>query len=495
MTWTLKLEPRAPTVLADGPMPLSLELVNAGAEDEAVPQIEGTALFEYSIHAADGELPPRSASRMQRRRADVWLSNIRPMQGPDLVVAPGGSARFEEDLVSLLTEPLEPGRYLIEASYDSPEGETCTSERVPLEVVVSRPHAIAQTLAVGEGRVVIAEWHLDADGTTRLRARQKGKTPLGWFSELATLDAAEPVGQCAISTNAAYGILEAWRWLAWTSADALRVGVAHGEHLMYRSRPIRLELEAPSLLPIGYTVHGARAVFVVAGKRDGRPLLRLVGMAPGLDAEPVLTDVQLEPPTDGVPSTTCVWTADGPPELVASWVVEAGGATSILLGRVNARSGEVVAALGRVFTTDRSVLAFAVPPTIGPAMGPAVGSDEQRRAQVLLAPARLDGSQFTHVTFDMGDPANVTAHELPSLPAFAARGVDRWVLPSDPVAGAPVLAVGGAEIWAAGGGAWTRLATGDVEPSSVRLWAFAPTRLVCSWFDRARGYRWQRLQP
>lgn len=487
MTWTLKLESRTAAVLADGPMPLSLSLVSTGAEAQTIPEIDGSAPFELTIHAVGGSTAPRTASRAQRRRADVWMSNIRPMRGPDLVVAPGGSASFEEDLMSLLTEPLEPGRYLVEAAYRPPEGETCTSERVPLEVVVSRPQVIAQALAVGEGRVAIAEWHVDADGTTRLRVRHKGMTPLGRFHELATLDAAAPVRQCAISTNAAYGILDAWRWLAWTSGNELHAGVAHDEHLMYPSRPIPLDLEAPSLLPLGFTVHGAGVIFVVAGKRDGRAHLRLIGIAPGADAEPVLTDVRLEPPGDVVPSTTCVWTAEGPPELVVSWVVESGGTTTILFGRVNALTGEVVAPPERVFTTDRSVLAFAVPPTVGPG--------EQRRAQVLLAPALDDGSQFTHVTFDMADPSNVTAHELPSLPAFAARGVDRWVLPSEPHVGAPVLAVGGSEIWAAGRAGWTRIATGDVEPSSARLWAFAPKRLVCTWFDRARGYRSQRLSP
>jgi hypothetical protein len=208
-------------------------------------------------------------------------------------------------------------------------------------------------------------------------------------------------------------------------------------------------------------------------------------MLPGKGAAPVLTDVRLEKLPDAVPSATCVWTEDGPPTLVMSWTLEVHEATLILFGRVEALSGEVLAPPKGVFATVRPVLAVGVPPAIAPG--------ERRRAQVLLGPASPGSARLTHVTFDMANPDAQTVLELPSLPDLPAGGVDRWVLPSEPLAGAPVLAVAGPAIWASGSDAWTRIVTGDVEPTSVRLWAFSPARRICSWFDRARGYRWLRL--
>lgn len=486
MTWTVQLSLRAPSLLADAAVPLVVTLRNAGAAAEAVPQVEGSAPLEYTIRPADGEAPPRVVSRVRRQQDELALSVTPPRQDDDLVVAAGEEARFEEDLAWLLGEPLAPGRYTVEATYHAPAGRRFTSRRAPLTITVSRPRALAQALAVGEGRVVIAEWHEEDGGATRLRLRHSGGRPLGGFADLATLAAAESPGQVAVSTHAGRGLLDEWRWLAWTRGADVRVAAALGEGLMYPGGPIASGLAEPSLLPLGYTVRGGGAVFVVAGRHEARARVRVLSVAPGRDVAPRWTDVRLATP-DGAPEATCVWSADGPPELALCWLTRADGVASIVAGRVDAATGEVVAPATTVFTTRRAVLAFAAPPTVGPG--------ERRSAQVLLAPPREDAARFTRVTFDVVDPSRTATHELPRLPAFAARGVDRWVLPSEPHPGAPVLAVGAGEIWAASDAGWTRIADGDIEPASARLWAFAAGRLLCTWFDRTRGYRWQRLAP
>ena len=490
MPLELSLHPRKTSVLADGPIPLSLELKNAGAGDARVLEPGGLSPFEYALYSADGSSLLQSASEMERRDADPWLADDPPVPRDNLALPPGGAAVYEDDLMSFLMQPLEPGSYLLQASYLSSEGEICTSPRVALEVVISRPQTLAQDLSPEGGRVTIAEWHRTPEGTTVLRERGAGLPPLGRFFDLQTFETAGPLRQSAMSLNAAYRIPEAWRWLAWLDGERLFAGVAHAGTWLYPTTTVSLDLQTPTLLPYGYTLHDAGAIFLVAGRRGDRAHLQLVRIPPGYDVTPVSTDVRLEDPPDTVPSATCVWTESGPPELLLSWIVCVHDVQLILFGRVDALTGEVLSPPKGVYPTLRSVAAFAVPPALG-TQSSTLG--EQRSAQVLLAPAS-PGSPYTHVTFDMLNPSTSAARDLPLLPELASGGVDRWVLPSALFPGVPVLAVAGQEIWMSGSRAWTGIAAGNIDPSSVRLWAFSPTRWICSWFDRTHGYRWRPLR-
>jgi hypothetical protein len=479
MPLVLSLRPTSPSVLADGPMPFSLTIENTGPFDATAPAMGGSSPFEYSVYAGDGSRWILSASASSRQAADRWMDDMPPIGAGDLTLSPGAAAVYDDDLMSLLTEPLAPGSYLVQASYGASTGETTVSARVPLVVVASRPLAIAQDLALREGRVVVAEWHSREDGKTLLRARQSGNVPLGRFSELTTIETGEPVRQVALSCDVAYRIPEGWRWLAWLDGGSLFAGVAQEQNLLFPTQPIALDLEAPTLLPFGFTTADRGAIFVVAGKREGRQSILLIRIPSGPNATPLLTDVRLSDPPDVAPiAATCVWTAEGVPALVLSWVQEIKGVSLILQGRVDATTGEVLAPPKGVFVTLRSVLATSFPPTLGP--------DERRHAQVLLGPEPNEGASLTHMTFEMTHPSTQTSRELPPL---SVGEVARWVLPSDPTSGAPLLAVAGGEIWASGSQGWTRIATGDVEPSSARLWVFSAGRWLATWFDREGGYR------
>jgi hypothetical protein len=291
---------------------------------------------------------------------------------------------------------------------------------------------MAQDHTVKDGRVVIAEWHVNADGTTLLRKRETGPAPLGRFFDLLTYKTSKPVRQSAVSLNAAYGIPDYWRWLAWLDGADLMAGVAHDSRWIYPTGPIPLDLEDPALLPYGYTTAGAGAIFIVAGGPVGHPHIRLVRIPPGQDAEPVLTDVIFDKLPDALPKATCLWSPSRDPELILNWSIEISGVTLVLFGRVNALSGEMVAPPKGVFTTLRPVRAFSFPPAIGPG--------DELHAQLLLAPD-AGGSHFTQVILDVLNPSNQTLRDLPFLDTISPGLIDRWVLPTEPYTNTPVLAV------------------------------------------------------
>lgn len=484
MTIELSLRALSPSVLADGPTRFALELTNAGPGEVTVPVAGGSSPFEYAIHAGDGSRLIASASEEAMRDAHPWMKEMPLMRLGDLELSPGASARYEEDLVSLLTAPLPPGDYLVQASYRPTEGETTVSTRVPIRVLVSRPTAIAHDLSVREGRVITAEWHAEPDAKALLRERRSGELPLGRFFDLGAVEARGPIRQVAVSRDTAPGIPEGWRWLAWLDGADLFAGVAQESRLLFPTRPIALDLESPSLLPFGYTLLDRGALFVVTGARARRPVVRLIRVPKGPAAAPVSMDVTLDDPPDTAPvAATCVWGLDAAPELILSWVQEIKGATLIIAGRVSATTGEPASPPKGIFVTLRPVLTTHFPPSIGPG--------ERPHAQVLLGPDLPGHDHLTHVTFEAGNPSVQTSREIANLPPSAGE-VARWVLPSDPTSGAPLLAVAGGDLWVSGSQGWARLAPhppGQVEPWSVRLWVFSTKMWLATWFDREGGYR------
>jgi hypothetical protein len=494
MPFELTLLASREPAIADGPIRLGLEIRNIGDRELSVPHPGGgPSPFQYSIYNSDGSELRTTASQAERMNARIWLGD-RP-EIPSLMAGlpPGLAVSYDDDLMSLLTEALAPGKYLVEASYDAPNGETGTSPRVGLEIELSQPMALAQDIEIPQGRIVIAEWHRKASAGALLRVRETDALqPLGRFFDLHPFEPANATPpQCALSTRAAYGVLDRWRWVAWLDGANLLAGAAHYDRWLYPTQPIPLDLENPALLPYGYTLADGGAVFAAAGESSGGPQLRLVRIPLGQEAQPMVTDIALANLPEGTPRATCLWNTEGAPELVFGWTVENSGATTIVLAKVNALTGEMTAAPKAVFVTLRPVLELNFPP--------AASAEEERRAQLLLGPGPAGERHFTQIAFDIRNPSTQISKDLPEFEGagedgFSPARAERWVLPSEPYSGTPVLAVANGQIWAAtasrkDGDGWRRIAEGEIEGWTVRLWAFSPDRLLCTWFDRTLGYR------
>ena len=498
MPFELTLRAPKEPAIADGPIRFKLDIRNTSGRELIVPvPTEGSSQFRYSIYTSDGSKLLGTASAGERMDAENWLGD-RPDIPPLTSTLPAGlTVSYEDDLMSLLSASLAPGKYLVEASYSAPDGETGTSAREAFEIELSNPIALAQDIELSRGRIAIAEWHRQADGGTLLRKRETDvPQPLGRFFDLNAFESPDPAPpQCAVSMRAAYGVLDYWRWLAWIEQGNLLAGVAHYQRWVNPTQPIALDLEKPALLPFGYTLGDGGALFVAAGVSGGRPRLRLVRITPGDDAQVVVTDVQSEKLPEGTPAATCLWSENDPPELVFGWRLERNGATILVLGRVEALTGEMKAAPKGVFVTLRPVLELSLPP--------AANAEEERHAQILLGPDPEGDTHFTHISFEIRNPWKQITKDLPDFgPAsehgFSPERAERWVLPSQPNA-ETVLAAAKGEIWAADLSpghkpGWTRIAQGEIEPWTVRLWAFSPTHVLCTWFDRTLGYRWRRIE-
>jgi len=500
MPFELILQSLPEPAIADGPIRLALEIRNTGDRELPVPlAMNGSLPFRYSIYSPDGSDLLKTASAIERMDAEASLGD-RPRIPPRMIDLPAGlTASYDDDLMSLLTEVLAPGKYLAEAAYDAPNGESSTSARVDLEIELSEPMALAQDIEVSQGRIIIAEWHRKTGGGTLLRQRETDvPQPLGRFFDLHTFEPANPAPpQCAVSTRAAYGILDHWRWLAWLDGGSLLAGVAHYGRWLYPTGPISLDLDKPALLPYGYTLGDGGAVFVVAGESGGRPRLSLVRIPPDQEAQPAVIDVASAKLPEGTPRATCLWSEDGADELVFGSELESSGATTIVLTRVHALTGEMTAVPKAVFVTLRPVLEVSFPP--------AASAEEERHAQILLGPDPAGETHFTQITFDIRNPFRQISKDLPDFEGagedgFSPERAERWVLPSEPYSDTPVLAVAQGQIWSATASrqdqcGWGRVAEGEIEAWTVRLWAFSANRLLCTWFDRVLGYQshWLRF--
>lgn len=503
MPFELILQSSPEPAIADGPIRLALEIRNTGDRElpAPTPAMKGSLWFRYSIYDEEGSELLKTASVIERTDAEAWLGDPPEFPSPMNDLPPGSTESYDDDLMSLLTEALRPGKYLVEAAYDAPNGETSTSARVEVEIERSEPIALAQDIEVAEGRIIIAEWHRATGGSTSLRQRETDvPKPLGRFFDLHTYEQTDPAPpQCAVSTRAAYGILDHWRWLAWLDGGSLLAGVPHHGRWLYPTEPISLDLDQPVLLQHGYTLGDGGAVFVVACETGGQPRLRLVSVPPGQDAQPAVIDVASAKLPEGTPRATCLWSEDEAVELVLGSILENSGETTIVLARINALTGEMTAEPEPVFATKRPVLEVSFPP--------AASAEEERHAQILLEPDPGGETHFTQIAFEIRDTSRQIAKDLSDFEdageggegGFSPKRAERWVLPSETYSDTPVLAVAQGQIWAAtalrqDGGGWGRIAEGEIEAWTVRLWAFSADLLLCTWFDRVLGYRSHWLQ-
>ena len=114
----------------------------------------------------------------------------------------------------------------------------------------------------------------------------------------------------------------------------------------------------------------------------------------------------------------------------------------------------------------------------------------------LLAPAESGGA-YTLQTVNAHDTAQVEAWDLPPFgdSAMEAAPPERWILPSDHAANAPVAAVSDHRLWLVRpGSSWhdTKLEV-TTAGSPVRLWSLPNGEFWCTWFDTVHGYRLHRM--
>jgi hypothetical protein len=473
MSLQLQLQVVNTPAIVDGPIRLALTLKNTGPAPLEVPSPKGGSRFSYQIFSKDLEFLC-TASKEE-------LHNSRPQFGPRLpgpepkdLLSTDATITYDDDLMSVLPHLLEPGQYLLEASLRVSDGITPISPKVPFEIVVSTPIALAQTLDVTRRRIVIVEFHEQPDGLVLIRKRESRVTLLDRFYDLLTFKPSARIDQVAIGVEAEYSAPEHWRWTAWLDGLLLHACVARHLDSRCLTGPIDLGLEAPALLPYGYLYEDGSGAFIVIGDAKGQRRMRIVTISPQSNVAPHFVDLRLSRLPEGIPHATLIRHESGTCELVLTWIAGSAMAGGVLQCRVDPHSGAVTSPLRMTFATTRPVVTSKV--------GAAILPGQTDALQLLLAPPTTGGKYtLATVTFD-GKPGSTQ-----DLASTEGLNLDpgQWILPSSWFNRARVLAAAQNEIWTEG----RKIAEGNLLLSSMRLWAFDRDSAACTWFDATRGYR------
>ncbi len=466
--------------VADGPILLDLSLTNDGGTPVSVPDPEESRPFAYKILDSEGKDTVALASAALRQAAVPRMTP--PLKLPTIMqeLGVGASLEYRSDLMSLLAVPLAPGRYLVEASYTCPDGAITLSDRVPVVVIPARPTAMAQTLAQTPGTLVAVELHDQQDGSFLLRKRQSDDTFLGRFFDMRTVRPSTPVLRLAVSVEAAYGTPRDWRWIAWLEGETLFAGVARSTDFTRPTSALPLGLADPVLLPFGYVFKDGSGLFGVVGSANGQRRIGLIQIDGHRDSKPKLIPVELAGLPEPIPNFTLVWNEEGVPELLCMWHLQTQRGSEIGAVRITVATSAIHPLPGRLYETNRQVLATAFPPVIRPG--------KSGHFQVLLAP-EAEGASYTHETVNLLDPADRSTRDLPAFTPPSGQTVTRWVLPSVAFPGAPVVVVTEKELQVCVAGEWRPVASGKPIPDSARVWALSSSVYYCTWFDAVRGYQ------
>ena len=497
MTLQLNLQARAQPFIAGGPMPLGLNLRNTGDTAVEAPAYEGPTQFEYLLLTENGATTIESLS--YRKKELSRSGGLRPRLVPNVQpLAPGGVLLYRDDLADLTLHPFAPGKYQLEAIYRLPGNVLVRSNRVPIQVIASRPVATVQGLDSPRANLNAYEFHREDDARFTLRKWESSTDhPLqGRFQNLHTQAIEAPVSSFAMAMEVEAADLGRWRWVAWTSGGQVWAEVTRAIDVKYPSGGLATGLSAPALLEYGYQFADGHGLFLVAGLGSAGRKIRLLTLPADEELPPQFTDVPL-PVVPDAPAMATFYAAraisdgaggEGRYEIALSWLLRTPNATGFVMARLDPGTAALNSPPRTVFSTNRSVLAHAVPPV--------VMEDIPQSLAFLLAPAESGGA-YTLQTVNVHDTAQVEAWNLPPFgdSAMEAAPPERWILPSDHAANAPVVAVSDRRLWLVRpGSGWhdTKLEL-TTAASPVRLWSLPNGEFWCTWFDTVHGYRLHRV--
>jgi hypothetical protein len=476
-------------------MPLGLNLRNTGDAAAEAPASGGPTQFEYLLLTEDGASTIESLTYRKKElaRAGGLVPRLVPKVQP---LPPGGVLLYSDDLATLTLHPIAPGKYQLEAIYRLPGNVLVRSNRVPIEVIASRPSATVQGIDSPGAKLNAFEFHREDDEQVTLRKwESSAKDPLqGSFQHLHSIR--DPVGNVAMALDAEPHDSEIgqWRWVAWTSGDQVHAEVARAIDIKYPTAFLATDLSSVTLFEYGYQYTDGDGLFLLTGiGSEGQRKIRLMKVLADDELPPEFLDVPL-PVVPGTLARSTFYSKPADPEdpesrpaheLNLSWVLQAGGGHIFAMTRVDPATGALMAPPRPLFRTNRSLVADSIPPVVIDGVSDSF--------VFLLAPAE-EGSAVTRVALDVRDAARSEEWDLPALDGPST--VQRWILPFSHAAEAPVAAVADHRLWVLSPQSRSWRDTGlDVRnaASAIRLWNLAGDQFWCTWFDTALGFRLHRV--
>ena len=492
MTLQLNLQAPAKPFVSGGPVPVGLNLRNTGDAVVDVPASLGPTQFEFLLLTEDGG---RTIESLSYRTKELSRGGgLRPRLKPEMQsLAPGKFMLYRADLSALTLHPIAPGKYQLEALYRMPGNVLVRSNRVPIEVIASRPAATVQGLDSTGANLHAYEFHREGDGPLTLRhwASPTNNPVQGRFQPLPAAAPPDAPGSLAMAMEVEHGDLGVWRWLAWTSGNQVEAEVTRAIDAKYPSGMLATGLADSELFEFGYQFADGHGLFLLTGRGEAGRSIRLLTLPADDEVPPKFLDVPLPPVPEAAARATFYSRPADPEdaaskaahELALSWILRSDDRYGFVMARLDPGTGALVAPPHLVFSTDRGVIAYEIP---------AVAWKEIPASfAFLLAPVE-EGSAYTRLTVNVHD---TTQREEWDLPPFGGPGtVERWIFPSAHKANAPVLAMAKSRLWRVRrGSAWqdTRLDVTSAA-SPVRLWSLPSGEFWCTWFDREQGYQVRR---
>ena len=487
MTLQLNLQTPAKPFVTGGPMPIGLDLRNTGDAPVDVPASTEPSEFEYLLLSEDGSKTIQSLSYESKM---ISKGEVQRMQGETQPLAPGKFMIYADDLGALAVRPIAPGKYQLQALYRMPGNILVRSNRVPIQVIASRAAATVEGLDFRRAYLNAYEFQREGDGRFTLRKWTSSTDNLaqGQFQPLPMAAPANIPASVAMAIEVEHGDLGVWRWLAWTSGSQVQAEVTRAIDVKYPTSALATGLAEAELFESGYQFADGHGLFLLTGRGQSGRRIRLLRLSADDEAAPKFLDVALPAMPDS-PARATFYSRPADPQdeagksahqLALCWVLRSGAAYGFVMARIDPETGGVIEPPRTVFSSNRSVVAYAIPAVVRKELADSFA--------LLLAPAR-EGDPYTRLTLDVHD---TTRREEWDLPRFEGPApVERWILPSTDTGNAPVLAVSGHRLWLARrGGAWqdTRQDVAGAT-SPIRLWTLPNGQFWCTWFDREQGYR------
>ncbi len=469
------LAPKKPFLVGSA-MPVTAFLRNLGSSPIDLPSPGAQSPFEYTVLSGDGK---KALFSFSERGRDLALQRgiFPPSHTPTQAVNPGQGLTFNEDLAGFLTQPIPPGRYLIQAGLMF-QGKTVHSNQAPFEVVPLQVTALAQVLNFDRRKMVTAVSHREPDGSETIFRRQStsGHPEVGTFQELHRLPPSREVESIALALETAP--VPGWRWLLWLEKGELAGGMSREFDIKYPIAPAPTGLDSPRLLEHGYQFESGTALFILSGSEGNGRKIKLISV-PGL-RPPELMNVPL---SASIPEQifASLLRADGSQRLLLTWI-EADGSTSRMVGvRVDPDDLSKTGKIEVLFQTDRPILAGRLEPlTLEPPI----------RAEFLLAPDEKGGLAYL-AKLELYDNGARTITNLPVSRTPRDKAVNQWILPSHEDPSAPLLALIGDRLYSsrtASQEPW-RLVAGQLgEANHIRLVSFQGEELWATWWTPQAGF-------
>ena len=462
----IELQVMAPgaRAIAGETAPVSVMVVNSGPGPEPIVSPDDPSPYEYRLFP-EGSNTPRyviSNELIEQQSIRAPMPPRTPL--PPYMLGAGRRTDRVEDLASLTAGGFEPGRYLVEATWNSDAGRL-TSNRAPLEITVPNFSAFVSETGRPGSPLAVAAANQYPDQIAILHQEPDQRQPgVGPFFPRARLTASRVQLAAAVDVEPTAG----GRWVAWLQDGVFGAVFGHADD---SPKPVTQAVQPADthLLPAGYQYSDRSAhFFLYASQADRATITKLtVSTKEGVHLS---APIEVAGNQRGLP----IASIHQRETLDLYWAITAHERTRVIRQSVNLTAGKAA---------PESVLAD-LPGNLAAWDCARVGADS---VDVLLGPFEKTPEEKTEMHY-YRLPANQPAAEIqPVAMSAPSHPVIEWAILAGEVH-LPVLAIGADGVWGAVAeeGGW-RMMGSRAGCRWPKLFSFHDGKIWAQWIDPQHG--------